>query len=236
MGLTRDCNMAHQAYLHEFGHFITLEGGEGAGKTTALEAIRKTIADRGHEVVLTREPGGSPLAEHLRASLLTAGDETVTPYTELLMMFAARSQHVEHLIRPALDRGAVVVSSRFTDSSYAYQGYGRKLSLELIESLETRVVGIAPGLTIYLDVPVAIGRERAMSRGEGADRIEREHDAFFQRVHAGYMARAKEHSHRVRVVDASRSIEQVTADIRAILNFHFDELDKRGGMVRTQGA
>lgn len=228
--------MARHSYLHRFSHFITLEGGEGAGKSSAMEAIHSTLSARGLEVVLTREPGGTPLAEKLRGTLLDNGDESVTPYTELLMMFAARSQHVEHVIRPSLDRGAVVVSDRFTDSSYAYQGYGRRLSLELIENLETRVVGIAPGMTIFLDVPVALGRERALSRGGGTDRIEREHDDFFNRVREGYLARAKDDPQRLRVIDATMPLADVKEEIRRILDFYFDDLDKRGSLISATGT
>ncbi|MBN8262448.1 MAG: dTMP kinase, partial [Xanthomonadales bacterium] len=137
---------------------LTLEGGEGAGKTTVLRALREALLADGFEVVSTREPGGTPLAEQVRALLLDPAHEPAAPETELLLMFAARAQHVREVVLPALARGAWVVSDRFTDSSYAYQGHARGLDLGFIAELERRVVGIEPGLTLLLDLGVAHGR------------------------------------------------------------------------------
>ena len=200
---------------------VTLEGGEGAGKTSAIAAIRDRLQAAGHEVVLTREPGGTPLAERIRELLLNPQDEALAPETELLLMFASRAQHVREVVRPALRRGAFVVSDRFTDSSYAYQGAGRGLDPEWIAALERRAVGVKPGLTLLLDLGVAHGRERARGRdllgGAGPDRIERERDDFFERVRAGFLARARAHPDRVEVIDASPAAEAVAAAAVAAL-------------------
>ncbi len=202
--------------------FISLEGGEGAGKTTVLHALRDALRETGAEVVGTREPGGTPLAEMIRGLLLDPSHEPPAPETELLLMFAARAQHVRETILPALERGAWVLSDRFTDSSYAYQGGGRGLDPGFIAEIERRVVGLQPGLTLLLDVDVAQGRERARGRdqapgADGPDRIERERDEFFERVRAAYRARAAAEPARFRVVDASRPAQEVAADAVAQL-------------------
>lgn len=204
------------AALKSCPRFVTVEGGEGAGKTTVLRALVEALQADGSEVVVTREPGGTPLAEQIRDLLLSHAHEVPAPQTELLLMFAARAQHVAHTIAPALERGAWVLSDRFTDSSYAYQGGGRGLPAELIQSLERDVVGIAPGLTLLLDLAVGQGRERTRGRdllagGNGPDRIESEHDAFFERVRAAYRARAAAEPQRFRVIDASRPADEVAA-------------------------
>ncbi len=182
---------------------ITLEGGEGVGKSTVLAALRDALLADGCEVVSTREPGGTPLAERIRELLLDPSHEAASPNTELLLMFASRAQHVAECILPALRRGAWVISDRFTDSSHAYQGAGRGLDGELIEALEQHVVGIEPGLTLLLDLGIAHGRERTRGRDLLPDRIERERDEFFERVRGGFLARAAEHPRRFRVIDAS---------------------------------
>jgi dTMP kinase len=192
--------------------FVTIEGGEGAGKTTVLHALADALQADGSEVVVTREPGGTPLRE----LLLSRDHEAPAARTELLLMFAARAQHVAHTIRPALERGAWVISDRFTDSSHAYQGGGRGLPASLIETLERETVGLAPGLTLLLDLPVSQGRERARGRdldldGNGPDRIESEHDAFFERVRAAYRARAAAEPQRFRTIDASLPAADVAA-------------------------
>jgi dTMP kinase len=201
--------------------FVSLEGGEGAGKTTVLDALRSALQGSGCEVVNTREPGGTPLAERIRKLLLgnaaDNGCEAPAPETELLLMFAARAQHVRETIVPALQRGAWVVSDRFTDSSYAYQGAGRGLDFGLIAELERRVVGLQPGLTLLLDVDVGEGRARARGRDLHPDRIEREHDDFFERVRAAFLARAAAEPERFRVIDAMRPAELVSADAVAHL-------------------
>lgn len=194
---------------------LSIEGGEGVGKSTVLRALRQALEADGFEVVSTREPGGTPLAERIRGLLLDPSHEPAAPETELLLMFAARAQHVREVVLPALQRGAWVISDRFTDSSYAYQGAARGLDAAFIAELERRVVGIEPGLTLLLDLGVAHGRERTRGRdllgGTGPDRIERERDEFFERVRAGFLRRAAEHPQRIRVLDASPSAEQVAS-------------------------
>lgn len=197
--------------------FVSLEGGEGAGKTTVLNALREALQQTGAEVVSTREPGGTPLAEQIRELLLHPGDEKPSAETELLLMFASRAQHVRETILPALQRGAWVVSDRFTDSSYAYQGGGRGLDPAFIAELERRVVGIRPGLTLLLDLGVAQGRERTRGRDLYPDRIERERDDFFERVRRAFLAQARAEPERVRVVDASQPAQAVADDAVAIL-------------------
>ena len=184
-------------------HFISLEGGEGAGKTSAITALRDLLQARGHEVVLTREPGGTPLAERIRELVLNPQDEPLHADTELLLVFAARAQHVRQVIRPALQRGAFVVSDRFTDSSYAYQGAGRGLDARWIAELERQAVGIKPGRTRLLDLDVREGRARAAGRDLWPDRIESEQDDFFERVRQGFRQRAAEEPQRFRLIDAS---------------------------------
>lgn len=208
---------------------VTLEGVEGAGKSTVLRALRELLQAGGQEVVCTREPGGTPLAERIRELLLHADEDPPAAETELLLMFAARAQHVRGLVGPALARGAWVLSDRFTDSSHAYQGAGRGLDAGLIDELERRVVGIEPGLTLLLDLGVREGRDRAHGRigdagNAGPDRIEREHDAFFERVRAGFLARAAAHPARFRVVDATRPADVVAADAVALLQAHCEAL------------
>jgi len=194
---------------------VSIEGGEGVGKSTVLRALREALEKDGFEVLSTREPGGTPLAERIRGLLLDPSHEPAAPETELLLMFAARAQHVREVVLPALQRGAWVISDRFTDSSYAYQGAARGLDAAFIAELERRVVGIEPGLTLLLDLGVAHGRERTRGRdllgGTGPDRIERERDEFFERVRAGFLRRAAEHPQRIRVLDASPSAEQVAS-------------------------
>jgi dTMP kinase len=206
--------------------FISLEGGEGAGKSTAIASIREAIAQRGHEVVLTREPGGTPLAERIRALMLgrqdalrdaaaDAEDEPLSAEAELLLVFAARAQHVRQVIRPALQRGAFVVSDRFTDSSYAYQGDGRGLEPTWIADLERRAVGLQPGLTLLLDLDVREGRARTAGRDLWPDRIESEQDDFFERVRAGFRRRAAAEPGRFRVIDAACPPQAVGAAVAA---------------------
>ncbi|AVY65655.1 dTMP kinase [Xanthomonas translucens] len=202
--------------------FVSLEGGEGAGKTTAINAIRDWLQAQGHEVVLTREPGGTPLAERIRELLLNNAPvlqpaEPLAAETELLLVFAARAQHVREVIRPALQRGAYVVSDRFTDSSYAYQGEGRGLDRAWIADLERRAVGLQPGLTLLLDLDVQIGRARTSGRDLWPDRIESEQDDFFQRVRAGFRQRAAQDPQRFRTIDASQPPQAVAQDVAAAL-------------------
>lgn len=197
------------------GKFITLEGTEGVGKTTNLELIRDEVARAGHSVVTTREPGGTPLAEEIRQLLLAVREEPVAETTELLLMFAARAQHVATVIRPALEAGQWVVCDRFTDATYAYQGGGRGLDAEVIHTLENIVqCGLQPDLTIFLDVSVEIAARRIAARNH--DRFEQEQVAFFERVRTAYLERAANHP-RIRVVDASVELDQVQENLRELL-------------------
>lgn len=198
------------------GLLISIEGGEGAGKSTVIATLSDLLSADGREVVLTREPGGTPEGEAMRGVLLDPANHVV-PEAELLLMFAARAQLVRQLIRPALARGAAVVADRFTDASYAYQGGGRGLDMGRIAELERWAAGIKPDLTFLLDVGVAEGLARARSRGGEPDRIEREREDFFERVRGVYLARAAAEPARFRVIDASQPAEAVQAAVRAAL-------------------
>ena len=199
------------------GGFITVEGGEGAGKTTQLAFMREYLERAGGRVTLTREPGGTALGEAIRALLLGHRHDGMAPATETLLMFAARAEHLERIIRPALAAGHWVLCDRFTDATYAYQGGGRGLPLERIAILEDWAQGeLRPDLTLLFDLPVAVGLERAGRRGV-ADRFEREELAFFDRVRATYLERASRNPDRYRIVDAARSVAAVRAEVEAIL-------------------
>jgi dTMP kinase len=200
------------------GLFITLEGGEGAGKSTSLRFIEAWLRQAGKNVVVTREPGGTDVGEQVREILLHARELVMTPETEMLLMFAARQEHLARVIRPALARGQTVLCDRFTDATYAYQGGGRGLDEKRIAAIEQWVQGdLRPDLTLLLDVPVVVGLQRANSRS-APDRFESEQQDFFERVRAAYRARAEREPQRIRVVDASRPIEQVEQQLGAILN------------------
>jgi dTMP kinase len=191
------------------GRFITIEGIEGAGKSTQLEFIQQHLCHRGVEVVRTREPGGTPLAESIRELLLAPREEPVAELAELLLMFAARAQHIERRIKPALERGAWVVCDRFTDATYAYQGGGRGLDLAPIAQLERLVQGeLRPDLTLLLDLPPRQGMARARGRG-APDRFEAEAEEFFQRVRQCYLQRAAAEPQRFVVIDATEPLGQV---------------------------
>ena len=199
------------------GLFITLEGPEGAGKSTNREYLAARLRERGIEVVLSREPGGTPLAERIRELLLAPSDETMASDTELLLVFAARAQHLAQVIRPALARGAVVLCDRFTDATYAYQGGGRGLSEARIAELERFVQGeLRPDLTLVFDLPVAVGLSRAAARGR-LDRFEQEGQAFFEAVRRTYLDRAEAAPARYRVLDAAQSLEAVQRDLDALM-------------------
>ncbi|MFP5409650.1 MAG: dTMP kinase [Gammaproteobacteria bacterium] len=196
------------------GRFITLEGVDGAGKSTHLAFVADWLRAQGREVIVTREPGGTPLGETLRELLL---HQAMDADTELLLMFAARQQHLAELIRPALARGAWVVSDRFTDASYAYQCGGRGIAAERIAALEAWVQrGFTPDLTLLFDVPPEVAEARR-SAVRAADRFEREADSFFARVRNAYLERARAEPARVRVLDARQSIEALQAEIRTLL-------------------
>jgi dTMP kinase len=199
------------------GLFITVEGGEGVGKTTNLTFIADFLRSNGIELVQTREPGGTPLAEQIRALLLEARDEPVAPMAELLLMFAARAQHLEQVVQPELAAGRWVLCDRFTDATYAYQGGGRQLDLTVIAELERLVQGnFRPDVTLLLDLPVSQGLARAGARGE-LDRFEQEQLAFFERVRGVYLERAQRFPRQFRVIDASGSLGQVQANIGDVL-------------------
>lgn len=199
------------------GLFITLEGPEGAGKTTNRAFIADYFTAQGFEVVLTREPGGSRLGEKIRELLLTPSDEPIGADAELLLMFAARAQHLEQVIKPALARGAVVLCDRFTDATYAYQGGGRGLSMERIASLEQFVQGtLRPDWVLVFDLPVEVGLARAQARGT-LDRFEQEGLEFFNAVRNVYLARAMAFPKRYIVLDCAQPLEGVQAQILAVL-------------------
>ncbi len=204
------------------GRLITLEGGEGAGKSTVIAALREALAARGFEIVQTREPGGTVIGEAIRGLLLDPAHRGFGAETELLLMFAARAQLVRETIRPALARGAMVISDRFTDASFAYQAGGRGLDAGRIAELERWAVGLKPDLTFLLNVGVAEGLARARGRGE-PDRIEREGGGFFERVRDVYLARARAEPKRFRVIDAAMPPQRVVAAAIAALTAWLDE-------------
>lgn len=199
------------------GKFLTIEGTEGVGKSTNLAFVRDWLQAKGIEVVVTREPGGTPLAEEIRGLLLSKRDEPVDETAELLLVFAARAQHLAQLIKPALARGAWVLSDRFTDATYAYQGGGRGLSKEIVTQLEVLVQGnLRPDLTLILDIDVELGLNRARQRGE-LDRFESETLTFFERVRAAYKDRVSAAPNRYALIDASQELAKVQSDIGQVL-------------------
>jgi dTMP kinase len=201
------------------GRFITLEGIEGAGKSTVARIVCDWLKARGITVCLTREPGGTPLAERVRQVVLERGDEQLSPVTETLLMFSARGIHVENLIRPALARGEWVVCDRFVDATRAYQGAGRGVSTELIDALAKSVLGgLQPDCTLLLDLPPAVGLARARQRsGVAADRFEAEAEAFFLKVRMAYLELAAAEPHRIRLIDASVALPEVAKQVSAVL-------------------
>ncbi|WP_027591288.1 dTMP kinase [Pseudomonas sp. RL] len=199
------------------GLFITLEGPEGAGKTTNREFLAERLRTAGHEVLLTREPGGTPLAERIRELLLAPSDEPMATDTELLLMFAARAQHLDQVIRPALAVGKVVLCDRFTDATYAYQGGGRGVSEARIAVLEDFVQGtLRPDLTLVFDLPVDVGLARAAARGR-LDRFEQEGRAFFEAVRQTYLRRAALNPQRYRIIDAGQPLVDVQRQLERLL-------------------
>jgi len=191
------------------GLFITVEGGEGVGKSTNIAFIRRQLEAAGVELVVTREPGGTPLGEELRTVLLAVRDGGISAMAELLLIFAARAQHIEEVIEPALAAGRWVLCDRFTDATYAYQCGGRGLDREAVATLEALVQGtLLPDCTLLLDAPVDTGMNRIRERGE-PDRFEREELAFFERVRASYHQLATDSSGRYRIIDASQPLEAV---------------------------
>ncbi len=199
------------------GLFITLEGPEGAGKSTNRDYLAALLREHGVDVVLTREPGGTPLAERIRELLLAPADEPMASDTELLLVFAARAQHLQQVVRPALARGAVVLCDRFTDATYAYQGGGRGVPAERIALLEDFVQGaLRPDLTLVFDLPVEVGLARAAARGR-LDRFEQERLEFFEAVRSTYLQRAAQAPERYRVLDAAQPLDAVQQRIAGLL-------------------
>lgn len=199
------------------GRLITFEGGEGAGKSTHARFAKDFLERQGRRVVLTREPGGTPLAESIRKVLLDAASHGMPPMTELLLMFAARAAHVESLIRPALESGTDVICDRFVDASYAYQGGGRGIPVERIQLLEAWVLDqLKPACVVVFDLPPRLGLERTGRRGE-QNRFEAESIAFLERVRQTYLQRARQAPDRYRVVDASVSLSEVQGQLEPIL-------------------
>ncbi|HSI95042.1 MAG: dTMP kinase [Methylophilaceae bacterium] len=197
------------------GKFITLEGVDGAGKSTHIPKIAQLLQARGKQVLLTREPGGTPLGEKLRELLL---HESMHPETESLLMFAARREHIEQVIRPALERGAYVISDRFTDASFAYQCGGRGVSADKIGQLEQWVQGdFQPDLTLLFDVPVAVSTQR-LAGARNPDRFEQENADFFERIREAYLARANQFSQRFCVIDSGQTIPNIHAELEYILS------------------
>jgi dTMP kinase len=199
------------------GAFITLEGVDGAGKSSHVQFISDTLASRGRHVILTREPGGTELAEQLRKAIL---EEPMSPLSETLLIFAARADHVARVIRPALEAGSWVVCDRFYDATLAYQGAGKGVAAELIEHLSAAVhPGLKPDRTLLFDCPYDVSRKRLAASGKKLDRFEREERAFFDRVRNAYLARAKAAPNRVRLIDASGDHESVRKALAKHLAF-----------------
>ena len=200
------------------GKFITIDGLEGAGKSTQIDFIKKYLSDRNLDVFLTREPGGTDLGERLRALLLDKNIDAMNPDTELLLMFAARNEHVKKVIVPKLEQGIWVISDRFTDASYAYQGGGRGIPLERIEELEKWTLkDFVPDMTFLLDLDVELGLSRVEQRGE-KDRFEEEHKDFFNKVREIFSNRASKYPERIKLIDASKNIDETSSQIKKILD------------------
>lgn len=205
------------------GRFITLEGIEGAGKSTQVEQLARLLRERGLSLIATREPGGSPIAERLRALLLDPLNTGMSETAELLLMFAARAEHLERTIRPALESGTWVICDRFTDATYAYQGGGRGIDPARIAILETLVQGsLRPDLILLFDLPPALGLERARRRRGQTDRFEQETLRFFESVRAVYRERAHACPERYRLIDASASLPEVTEHVRELATAFID--------------
>lgn len=200
------------------GRLICLEGGEGAGKSSAMAVVREVLEQAGRKTLSTREPGGTPAAEKIRALLLSNDTGDLDPISELLLMFAARRENVVQIIQPALDRDIDVICDRFTDASHAYQGGGRRLGPEPVEQLAGIVhPDLRPDLVLLLDVPVEVGLQRIRNRSGGPDRFESDRDDFLQRVRQTYLERARLHPEYFVVIDASASQDQVAEQIRGVI-------------------
>ena len=203
------------------GLFMTVEGIEGVGKTTNLEFIERYLLQRGHKVVVTREPGGTPLGENIRELLLGHKHDGMSDDTELLLMFSARAEHLNKVIKPNIKQGQIVLCDRFTDATYAYQGGGRGISIDRIAQLEQWVQGdLRPNVSILLDAPVELALERAGKRS-APDRFEKEKHAFFERVRAMYHQLAEQHPERYIIIDTSPSLSEVQNMLSAKLSEYF---------------
>ena len=198
--------------------FISIEGIEGAGKSTQLAFIQRYLADNGKQLTVTREPGGTELGEQIRSLLLTPTETGMAVDTELLLMFSARAEHVSQIIQPALNRGEWVLSDRFTDATFAYQGGGRGIDQQRITELaQWTLNGLKPDLTLLFDLPVELGQQRVLSRNQGIDRFEQEKVDFFQKVRNCYLERAQQEPERIKVIDASQSIADIELQLTSIL-------------------
>ena len=215
-----------QRMIDLVARFITIEGGEGAGKSTAQVRLKATLESRGISVVCTREPGGTPLAESIRQTLLDVEGEAPVEMAELLLIFASRAQHLEKVIEPALAAGKWVICDRFTDATFAYQGSARGLSSELISTLEQLVQGgRQPDAVILMDLEPHIGMKRAKSRG-ALDRFEQEQNHFYERVRSGYLARVQENPARYTVIDAEQELESVYNELDRLVERWVIEHDR----------
>lgn len=201
------------------GKFISIEGIEGAGKSTQLSFIRTFLQQRGKTVVVTREPGGTELGEQIRELLLTPRESGMSHDAELLLMFAARAEHIEQVITPALKQGHWVVCDRFVDATFAYQGGGRGIDQKRIEAIsDWTLKGLQTDLTLLFDLPVEVGQDRVVKRQQQKDRFEQEKSAFFQQIRDCYLQRAANEPDRIKVIDASQSIENIEPQVSALLN------------------
>lgn len=200
------------------GIFITLEGGEGSGKTTQARRLCERLTAQGLDVLHTREPGGTLLAERLRSLLLDQSVETLAPETEAYLIFAARRQHVDHVIKPSLARGMMVVCDRFSDSTMAYQGYGRGLDLRVLRTMNSWATGkLAPQLTLLFDVPVAVGLGRRRGGAATQNRLDREADRFHRKVRAGFRALARREPRRIMLIDSTGPLESVAQTVEELV-------------------
>ncbi len=214
------------------GFFLSFEGIEGCGKTTQLKGLARRLRALGHLVVETREPGGSPISEQIRTVLLDPKNQGMDPRCELLLFLAVRAQHVDEIIRPALDKGAVVLCDRFTDATVAYQGYARRLGAALVARLNRfATAGVSPDLTIFLDVPVALGLARKRKTGD-LDRLDRESAAFHKAVRNGYVRIARQNPRRVRVVNGMDSVDAVARAIDSLVRSRLRA--RKNGLARVE--
>ncbi|RKU08265.1 dTMP kinase [Candidatus Poribacteria bacterium] len=206
------------------GLFITFEGTDGGGKTTQIQRLTADLREAGYDICLTREPGGTPISEQIRDMLLNPDHSEMAATTELLLYAASRAQHVSEVIKPALEAGKVVISSRFADATVVYQGYGRGLDLERIDRLNRIATdGVTPEVTFVLDLPVEIGLQRVQNSRGGLDRLEREKIEFHHRLREGYQIIARQEPQRLKIIDAQVSPDQVYAQIQAIIQSLLDK-------------